>query len=101
MTMRASLRLLGGTGLFLVIGCSPGVTGDIFSSGGSGGGNGSGASTATSNPTMPDGPSSAAQFMSGGTTTGGGNTCNSPPDMDMDGDGWTGAQGDCNDCDPN
>jgi hypothetical protein len=31
-----------------------------------------------------------------------GGTCNvTDPNADMDGDGWTPAQGDCNDCDPN
>jgi hypothetical protein len=39
-----------------------------------------------------------------GVGAGGGSgtiVCNHPPDEDGDHDGWTGAQGDCNDCDPN
>ena len=66
------------------------------------------------------GPSSASGHPSGsgtsGSATGGGagggglassvsgtgasGPCNNPPDVDGDGDGWTGAEGDCNDCDP-
>jgi hypothetical protein len=38
------------------------------------------------------------------TNTGGGSTgnvCDNGPNVDGDGDGWTAAEGDCNDCDPN
>ena len=31
----------------------------------------------------------------------GGNTCSAPADGDQDGDGWTGTEGDCNNCDAN
>jgi hypothetical protein len=37
----------------------------------------------------------------GTMSTGSGATCNHDPAVDGDGDGWTGAEGDCNDCDPN
>jgi hypothetical protein len=39
---------------------------------------------------------------SGNTSTGAGGPCTvTNMNVDMDGDGWTPAQGDCNDCDPN
>jgi hypothetical protein len=95
--MRPSFRLGVGFPLVLSFGCAPGVTGDVFSSGGSGGTTvaATAASTAASND-----QSSAAQFMSG-TGTSGGMTCVSGPDEDKDMDGFTVNQGDCNDCDPN
>jgi hypothetical protein len=37
----------------------------------------------------------------GGTTSSGTSTCDHTADVDGDGDGFTGADGDCNDCDPN
>jgi len=37
----------------------------------------------------------------GGNTSSGGTTCNSGQDEDQDQDGFSKAQGDCNDCDPN
>lgn len=38
----------------------------------------------------------------GGNGTGAGSgSCTTDPNVDQDKDGWTGAQGDCNDCDPN
>src|SRR5262249_52535417 len=42
-----------------------------------------------------------AFVTSSGTSSSGGTTCDHDPNVDGDGDGWTGAQGDCNDCDPN
>src|SRR5205823_1183027 len=57
----------------------------------SGGGlNGSGGGVGGFNP-VGTGP---------GSGTGAGH-CNAGPNDDLDGDGWTVAQGDCNDCDPN
>src|SRR5687768_8187147 len=38
---------------------------------------------------------------SGSTGTGSGNECYADPNNDEDLDGFTGNQGDCNDCDPN
>jgi len=65
------------------------------SQGGSGhGGGGTGAGTATG--TGGDGITITPG--TGGST---GNVCNHPPDQDGDGDGFTGNDGDCNDCDPN
>lgn len=36
-----------------------------------------------------------------GGSSGGNPNCSNPADQDGDGDGFTGAEGDCNDCDPN
>lgn len=56
--------------------------------GGVGGTGGAGAAGSTS--------STAISSSTGGGTT----PCNSGPNQDQDGDGWTGLEGDCNDCDP-
>jgi hypothetical protein len=67
-----------------------------FPGGGNGGGTGAGNGTGTGGDTT-------IIIGTGGTSTGTspGTPCNNPPDIDGDGDGWTGAEGDCNDCDPN
>ncbi|NUO49611.1 MAG: hypothetical protein HOV80_12210 [Polyangiaceae bacterium] len=60
------------------------------------GGKGPGATTAV---TTGNQGGSASSF--GDTTATGTNGCNSGPDEDQDGDGFTFSDGDCNDCDPN
>jgi hypothetical protein len=48
------------------------------------------------------GESGGIVFDAGTATSGGSAACVvTDPDADMDNDGWTPAQGDCNDCDPN
>jgi hypothetical protein len=100
---RSVLWLAGLSGLLAVAAamgaCSAGGnSGSEFTgsnSGGSGNGSPSGAgggghSTAAFNP-----------VTTGSSTASGVSGCDNAPDEDGDGDGWTGAQGDCNDCDPN
>jgi hypothetical protein len=52
---------------------------------------------------MTDATATNGAFMNTATGTGSTGTaiCNPGPNDDFDGDGWTIAQGDCNDCDPN
>jgi hypothetical protein len=86
----------------LAAACSAGSGGRTFT-GGAGiggetgdGGHGGGATTT--------GQGAGGSGFTITTNTGGGtpgNTCDHSPDQDGDNDGWTGAQGDCNDCDPN
>ena len=65
-------------------------------SGGSSGGSGS------SSGGLLTGDAAVGSFGDGGTSSGGGTMCNvTNPNADMDKDGWTPMQGDCNDCDPN
>ena len=96
--MRNELRLLLATGVgisVVVAACSASDDGSKFGDGGggSGGNGGSGASTST-------GPGG---FNTSGGAAGGGSqgTCDSTDTEDKDKDGWTKADGDCNDCDPN
>jgi hypothetical protein len=88
--------------------CSAGPK-STFGSGGGATTTGSGASTANtgsgSSPSTGAGNSGLGGGIAidAGATTGTGATNCVVTDMnaDMDGDGWTPAQGDCNDCDPN
>ncbi len=82
--------------------CSPGGSGST-ASGGAGGGNASTSATSSGSSqggSAADGSGSTGAFMTGATGTGAG-TCTAGPNEDKDQDGWTIAQGDCNDCDPN
>jgi hypothetical protein len=101
-------------------GTTSGGTGTVTGSGGSGSGGGV-TTTSTGTSTGAGGAGGATGTVAGGsggattTTTssivdaggqGGGkpdagNVCKSGPNDDHDGDGYTPAQGDCNDCDPN
>ena len=106
--MHISLRAtLGGLGVAaLMAACSAGGGGNVFtssSSGGNVGGNGQGGNGAGagSNTGAGDVGSGISLTTSGSGSTGSGNTCNHAPNVDGDGDGWTGDEGDCNDCDPN
>jgi hypothetical protein len=83
--------------------CSAAKGGNVF---GSGGGAGNAAtSNATGTGTTGTGSGQGGDIGLGGAapTSGSGQPadCNSGPMDDQDKDGWTGAQGDCNDCDPN
>lgn len=106
---RSGFRILGVVGACAVVGgainaCSP--TTDSTGTSGSGGfGTGS---TTGSNDAGAGGKTSTGDGGSGGgmitTTTGadGGSSCTvTDENVDQDGDGFTPAQGDCNDCDPN
>jgi hypothetical protein len=65
-------------------------------SGGSSGGSGS------SSGGLVTSDAAVGSFGDGGGSSGGGTMCNvTNPNTDMDKDGWTPMQGDCNDCDPN
>ncbi len=69
--------------------------GTSSSSGGSSGGSGGGSGG------LP-GDASIGSFGDSGGSSGGTTNCNvTDQNADMDKDGWTPAQGDCNDCDPN
>jgi hypothetical protein len=74
---------------FSGVGGSPGATGN-----GIGGSSGVGAG-------QNGGPGGGVFGSTGVTGSDSGNGCNSGPNDDADHDGWTVAQGDCNDCDPN
>jgi len=67
---------------------------------GAGGSLGEGGSSSGGNNTTTD-DTTSGQFMDGVTSTGSGGPCASGPNDDADMDGFTGAEGDCNDCDPN
>jgi hypothetical protein len=85
--------------------CSSGPSDSGFPSGDDGGassgsGGGSGSSGGGSGSGGNVGDSSIGSFGEGGS--GGATMCNvTNPNGDMDMDGWTPNQGDCNDCDPN
>jgi hypothetical protein len=108
--VRSVFWLAGLSGFFAVaaaIGaCSAGgeASGSEFTSGD---GNTRGAGNGSSTGNGGDGAGAAGQGGStfhpsgGGSTSTGNTTCNHDPAEDGDGDGWTGAQGDCNDCDAN
>lgn len=68
----------------------------IFPNGGGGTGTGAGNGTGTGGDII---------INTGGANTGTGagssGSCNNPGNIDGDGDGWTGDEGDCNDCDAN
>ncbi|MFO0754868.1 MAG: choice-of-anchor L domain-containing protein [Byssovorax sp.] len=73
-------------------------------SGGSSSTTGSGGGTTvatTSSSSGQGGEEITVGVGSGGSSGSGVVGCENPPDVDMDGDGWTGADGDCNDCDKN
>ena len=83
----------------------------VFGTGGAGGAAGTGASQPSSTATSSSSTSSTTGgqgggpvFKDGGLTgagVGGDGACNPGPNDDRDKDGWTIAEGDCNDCDPN
>jgi hypothetical protein len=69
---------------------------------GAGGASASGTSSGPATTSAPPDDGDLGGSMGTGSGAGGGQTvCTHGPDEDGDHDGFTGAQGDCNDCDPN
>jgi hypothetical protein len=106
MRLRSSLFLVGAGALALAASACSASVDSVFqgnggngtggaSSGGSGGANTGG----TGNTGNTGGDINIGGL--GGSGGGGIPTCQSGPNDDADGDGWTPAEGDCNDCDPN
>jgi len=62
---------------------------------------GAGGSTSTSTSTSTSSTGFGGNFDPGDAGTGNTDTCNSGPNEDYDQDGFTAAEGDCNDCDEN
>lgn len=99
----SSLSLFAGIGavaIAAVSACTAGTSGDGFeaSSSSAGGGTGEGGSGNTDAVTT----TSTSGFETTTTSTGSaGQPCLSGPDTDLDMDGFTPTEGDCNDCDPN
>ena len=85
--------------------CSASSNSHIFGTGGSGAGNTGTGNGDTGTGNSGQGGNTGIMFDAGSGTGGSittGVNCNvTDPNADMDGDGWTPAQGDCNDCDPN
>ncbi len=101
--MKRSSLLLSGSVLLLVAGlsagCDPGSNGTgsgANNAGGNGSGNG-GSEQQGGAPTSDGGSTGDFMGVGGGPPEG----CASGPNDDADADGFTVAQGDCNDCDPN
>lgn len=86
----------------LAAACSAGGGNNVFTS--STGGNTGGESQGGSGGATTTGLGAGGSGFTITTNTGGGSTgnlCNHGPNEDGDNDGWTTAEGDCNDCDPN
>jgi hypothetical protein len=102
---RRFVSLLGfASAVALAAACSAVNNGSTFGNDGSGttGGNGGGDTTIGTTGGGNNGQGGIDTIGGGGNKpTGTGTVCTSGPDEDKDADGWTGAQGDCNDCDPN
>jgi hypothetical protein len=104
---RPSAHLLFGivSAWALAAACSAAGPGSTFGGGsGSGAGDsgGAGGGPGTTGGGSNDGAGGLAVSGGGGSVgSGTGVVCNHDPNVDGDHDGWTGAQGDCNDCDPN
>ncbi|MGD0528082.1 MAG: choice-of-anchor L domain-containing protein [Polyangiaceae bacterium] len=103
--MRAKASFLGLVCVASVGACSSGGPPSGFASSSSSGSSGGSTSSGSSGSGTPEGDGSVGMFgsSSGGSGSGGpSSTCNvTDQNVDMDMDGWTPAQGDCNDCDPN
>ena len=94
----SSLALAFGVG---IAACSASNDGAVFN-GDPGGSQGAGAGNGSGGGSTGTGSTGTEIFNPTTTGTGtGGPTCDHAPGEDGDGDGWTGAEGDCNDCDPN
>lgn len=92
------MRFLGFLGLAcLVMGCGNVV---LESTTGSGGGSGGSTTTTATTATGGGGTAGSGGGQIGGGGAGGGDCMSGLPDKDFDGDGFSPAQGDCNDCDP-
>jgi hypothetical protein len=102
--MRSTLNLLGlVSGLALFAACSANAGGGVFGTTTTSGAGGSGSGTTASTATTGSGMGGDDIGFDGGPSGAGGGpaTCNSAPNEDKDMDGFTVADGDCNDCDPN
>jgi hypothetical protein len=102
-TLGFSLILVAVSGAAMAaVSCSANTgSGKVF---GNGGGGSESSTVAGTGSTGTDSTSSGDLFDGGfgGSGSGGsGTSCNSAPGEDNDKDGFTGLQGDCNDCDPN
>jgi hypothetical protein len=104
-TVQYLLALAGSMAALAACSAGGGGSGVFHNTGGgsSQGGGGSAASDGTGKSTGTMGQGGDIGFDGGPSGTGGAvpEPCNSGPDVDKDQDGWTIAQGDCNDCDPN
>jgi hypothetical protein len=81
--------------------CSATSGGAVFGDTEGAGGGGVGSTEATTLSGTGDQGAGGVNFTTGEGVGTGGPTCTADPAIDNDGDGWTGSQGDCNDCDPN
>jgi hypothetical protein len=98
---RRLVHLLGlASALALAAACSAVGKGNTFGDGNGNGTGGGGTTGGTTGGGNGDGQG-GINISGGGGGTPTGTACNHDPSQDGDGDGWTGAQGDCNDCDPN
>jgi hypothetical protein len=98
--MRSSILLaLAASSLLAVAACSAGSSADSVL-GGAGGTGGASKATGTGGSSPSGTTSQSTGFMTGSGGSGPG-TCVSGATEDKDQDGYTVAQGDCNDCDPN
>lgn len=101
---RSAFYLIGLAGAIAISGACTAANPNVFTSSSTGGGGEGGAGgRAGSTGTGPTGTGGEPILIgsSSGNGSSSGTVCNNPPDVDGDGDGYTGAQGDCNDCDPN
>jgi hypothetical protein len=101
--MRTVLIHLGFiTGTLLLVACKAGSSSSVFGSGGGGGTQGSNVGAGGKSVTSGQGGDDVG-FDAGLSGSGGADpvNCNSAPGEDADMDGFTGTDGDCNDCDPN
>jgi hypothetical protein len=101
---RSLVSLLGlASAVAIAAACSAVNSGSTFGGDGNGtSGNGGGGTTIGTTGGGDDGQGGGLLTGTGGhAQTGTGTVCNHDANQDGDGDGYTGAQGDCNDCDPN
>jgi hypothetical protein len=109
--VRKGLFLFGCVGIIALVGaaCSSSNGDSGFSDGGSSssgsgssGGGSNGGGNGGSGGSSGSAPGTFGDASASGGSSSGGSTCNvTNPNADMDKDGWTPNQGDCNDCDPN
>lgn len=103
--MRRELSWIGALALVGLTACGAVADGNAFTGGGGSGASasqgGAGGSGATAQGGFGDGGQLFGGNDFGGQGGGSTNNCESGPNDDADGDGFSFAQGDCNDCDPN
>lgn len=98
--MRKSIACLVALPFALIAACTAQNNSSFDDDGGSGGSGASGTGGAAQGTTTTDAVT-VGVGVGGGSTGSSGAPCNTGDDEDGDNDGWTKAQGDCNDCDPN